>query len=251
VDLSTIKPYSPRLTGRKRQGLRRLSPDLISKAIDETATQVTRIGLTFLGTTAFCLLSLLTPDSALLGGSEKINVPFAGPVSFFGFMLIGPTVLIVLRIYLQIYVEHKERLDRLVRSVSVVRAPALLPLQNPMIRLFGGLIFYILLPVAMMLFAWKAAVFPACGSSLLSIAVAVTVSHVMLLFSRLPWRSMSVSAAIIAGIIMLEFVPAHRSRPWRSRRSTSRAGSGLQQTTIQPRRRPAVRGRKSNLVPTH
>ena len=62
-------------TGRKRQGLRKLSPDLISKAIDETSAQVTRIGLTFLGTTAFCLLSLLSPDSALLGGSEKINVP--------------------------------------------------------------------------------------------------------------------------------------------------------------------------------
>src|SRR5262249_54756712 len=81
----------------RHQGLRKLSPDLIGKAKDETATQVTRIGLTFLGTAAFCLLSLLSPDSALLGGSEKINVPLAGPVSFFGFMLLGPAVLIVLR----------------------------------------------------------------------------------------------------------------------------------------------------------
>jgi hypothetical protein len=79
-----------RSTGRRRS-LRILSPDFIGKATDETATQVTRIGLTFLGTSAFCLLSLLSPDIALLGaGSEKtnvINVPFAGPVSFFGFML--------------------------------------------------------------------------------------------------------------------------------------------------------------------
>ena len=64
--------------------------------MDETAAQVTRIGLTFLGTAVFCLLSLLSPDSALLGGSERINVPFAGPVSFFGFMLLGPAVLIVM-----------------------------------------------------------------------------------------------------------------------------------------------------------
>src|SRR5262249_49043941 len=78
------------LTGR-RQGLRKLSPDLLNKARDETATQVTRIGLTFLGTTAFCLLTLLiSPDSALLGGSEKIIVPLAGPVLFSGFMLLGP-----------------------------------------------------------------------------------------------------------------------------------------------------------------
>src|SRR5262249_4856127 len=37
VELLSIKPT------RRRQGLRKLSPDLISKARDETATQVTRI----------------------------------------------------------------------------------------------------------------------------------------------------------------------------------------------------------------
>src|SRR5262249_17381192 len=148
VELPSIK----RRSTSRRQGLRKLSPDLISKARDETATQVTRIGLTFLGTAAFCLLSLLTPDSALLGGSERINVPFAGPVSFFGFMLLGPAVLIMLRGYLQIYVEHSERLDRLARSVLVLRAPTLVPLQNSLIRIFSSFIFYMLLPVTMILF---------------------------------------------------------------------------------------------------
>ena len=184
VNLPSIKPRST----SRRQSLRKLSPDLISKARDETTTQVTRIGLTFIGTAAFCLLSLLSPDSALLGGSEKINVPLGvGPVSFNGFMLLGPAVLIVLRVYLQIYVEHSNRLDRLARSVSVVRAPTLVPLQNPLIRLFSGLIFYTLLPVAMVLFAWKAAVFPAWGVGLFSVAVAVIVGHVMLPFSRFSW----------------------------------------------------------------
>jgi hypothetical protein len=210
VELPSIKPRST----SRRQGLRKLSPDLISKARDETATQVTRIGLTFLGTTAFCLLSLLSPDSALLGGSEKINVPLAGPVSFFGFMLLGPAVLIVLRVYLQIYVEHSDRLDRLARLVSVVRAPALVPLQNSLIRVFSGLIFYMLLPVAMLLFAWKAAVFPAWGSGLFAVAVAVIASHVMLPFSQFSWPSkglLSVSAAIIAvGVMLIYFGLPHR-----------------------------------------
>jgi hypothetical protein len=159
VKLPSIKP---RLASR-HQGLRKLSPDLISKARDETATQVTRIGLTFLGTAAFCLLSLFSPDSALLGGSEKINVPLAGPVSFFGFMLLGPAVLIALRAYLQIYVEHSDRLDRLARSVPLVRAPTLVPLRNPLIRVLSGVTFYLLLPLALLLFAWKAAVFPRWG----------------------------------------------------------------------------------------
>jgi Pentapeptide repeats (8 copies) len=119
----------------------------------------------------------------------------------------------VLRVYLQIYVEHSDRLDRLAQSVSVVRAPTLVPLQNSLIRLFSGLIFYMLLPVAMLLFAWKAAVFPAWGSGLLGLAVAVITSHVMLLFGRLSWRSkglLSVGAAIIAGGVMLGFGPPHR-----------------------------------------
>jgi hypothetical protein len=202
VEPPSIKPRST----SRRQGLRKLSPDLISKARDETATQVTRVGLTFLGTAAFCLLSLLSPDSALLGGSEKIIVPFAGPVSFFGFILLGPALLIALRVYLQIYVEHSDRLDRLARSASVVRAPTLVPLQNSLIRLFSGLIFYMLLPVTMMLFAWKAAVFPAWGLGLFSVAVAVIASHVMLPFNSFSWRSkglLSVSAAIIAAVVML------------------------------------------------
>jgi uncharacterized protein YjbI with pentapeptide repeats len=207
-----LLPIKPRLASY-HQGLHKPSPDLIGKARDETATQVTRVGLTFLGTATFCLLSLLSPDSALLGGSEKINVPFAGPVSFFGFMLLGPVVLIVLRVYLQIYVEHNARLDRIARSVSAVRAPTLVPLENPLIRLFSGLIFYSLLPVATVMFAWKAAVFPAWGLALFSVAAAVIASHVMLPFSRLSWRLKgltSVSVAIIAGGAILSFGPLHR-----------------------------------------
>jgi uncharacterized protein YjbI with pentapeptide repeats len=204
VGLPSIKPRSM----SPRGGLRKPSPDLIGKARDENAAQVTRIGLTFLGTTAFCLLSLLSPDSALLGGAEKINVPLAGPVSFFGFMLLGPAVLIALRIYLQMYVEHGDRLDRLARWVSAERALTLIPLQNPLVRLLSALIFYALLPVAMLLFASKAAVFPAWGSGLLAVAAAVIASHVMLPLSRFSWRSkalLSISAAIIAGGLTLNY----------------------------------------------
>jgi uncharacterized protein YjbI with pentapeptide repeats len=210
--ISELPSIKPRPTTR-RHGLRKLSPDLIGKARHETATQVSRVGLTFVGTAAFCLLSLLSPDSALLGGSEKINVPFAGPVSFFGFMLLGPAVLIALRVYLEIYVEHGDRLDRLARSVSAVRAPNLVPLQNSVMRLFSGLIYYALLPVTMLLFAWKAAVFPAWGSGLFSVAAAVIASHVMLRFRKLSWRSrglLSVSVAIIAGGVMFGLGPPRR-----------------------------------------
>jgi hypothetical protein len=74
---------------RKSQGLCKLPPDAIIKARDDTASQVNRITLTFVGIVVFCVLSLLTPDTALLVGGEKLNLPLAGPVSFFGFMLLG------------------------------------------------------------------------------------------------------------------------------------------------------------------
>jgi hypothetical protein len=200
VDHSATKQRSVPLAGRKLKGLRRLSPDAIGKAFDETNAQIIRVGLTFLGTAAFCLLSLLSPDVDLLGGSQKINVPLAGPVSFLGFMLLGPAVLIVLRVYLQIYVEHSERLDRLARSMSITRAPMLVPLQNPLIRYFSGLIFYLLLPLTMLFFAWKAAVFPDWGSGLLCVATAVVASHLMLPLKKFSWPSkalLSTGAAIV------------------------------------------------------
>jgi hypothetical protein len=41
---------------RTRQGLRKLSADLVDKASDETASQLVRLMLTFVATAAFCLL---------------------------------------------------------------------------------------------------------------------------------------------------------------------------------------------------
>jgi uncharacterized protein YjbI with pentapeptide repeats len=90
----------------------------------------------------------------------------------------------------------------------------LLPLQNPLIRLFSGLIFYMLLPVGMLLFAWKAAVFPAWGSALGGIAVAVIASHVMLPLIKFSWpqRALaSAAAGILAVGVMLGLKqPLHR-----------------------------------------
>jgi uncharacterized protein YjbI with pentapeptide repeats len=195
------------------RGLRRPPPDLIAKARDDTAAQVNRVFLALVGTAAFCLLSLLTPDISLLTGNEKINVPGAGPVSFLGFMLIGPAVLIVLRIYLQIYVEHERKLDRIARRMSAARAPTVAPDKNLLMRVFIGLAFYLLLPLLMLAFFWKAAVFPHWGTALLSVAAAVIAMHRMLLLPRLSWgqrATLSLVAAIMAGGLMLSFGPWQR-----------------------------------------
>jgi hypothetical protein len=105
------------------------------------------------------------------------------------------------------YVEHGDRLDRLARWVSAERALTLIPLQNSLMRLIGGFTFYLLLPVTVLLFAWKAAVFPNSGLALFSVAAAVIASHVMLPFSKFSWRFkglLGVGAALIAGAVMLD-----------------------------------------------
>jgi uncharacterized protein YjbI with pentapeptide repeats len=217
--------------GSNRQGLRKISADLIDKASDETAAQVVRLMLAFVGTAAFCLLSLASPDSGLLTSNEKLNVPGAGPVSFFGFILLGPAILIVLRIYLQIYVEHGDRLNRVAQRMPVARAPTLVPLKNPLIRGFSDFTLYLLLPVTMLLFAWKAAVLqpPAdetatafsmaylayiWGLGLLCIAAGVIASHAMLPLHRVSWRTralLSVGAAILTGAVIFVVGAPRRS----------------------------------------
>jgi uncharacterized protein YjbI with pentapeptide repeats len=196
------------------QGLRRPPPDLIAKARDDTAAQVNRVFLTLVGTAVFCLLSLLTTsDSSPLVSNEKISVPFAGPVSFLGFLLLGPALLIILRIYLQIYVEHERRLDRIARWISAARAPTVAPDKNPLMRIFIGVAFYLLLPLVMLAFVWKAAAFSYWSAALVVVAAAVIAMHLMLPLRRLSWRRrtiVSLGAAILAGGLMLSFGPLHR-----------------------------------------
>jgi hypothetical protein len=205
---------------RNLQGLCKPSSDAIAKARDDTGAQVSRISLTLVGTAIFCLLSLFTPDSALLAGNERLNLPLAGPVSFVGFMLLGPAVLIVLRVYLQIYVEHERRLDRIARWMSAARVPTLKPDRNPLLRTFNGFVLYLLLPLAMLSFSLKTAVFPYSGTGLLSVAVAVSAMHLMLRLRRSSWHlraALSLGAAILTGAVMMSFAPV--SRPFNLRQA--------------------------------
>ena len=191
IAMSSIVKQPALAAGRRRaRGLRKLSSENISKAMDETAAQVTRIGLTFPGTTAFCFLSLFSPDSALLAGSEKISVPLR-------------RARVVLRLHaagagdpdraagLSADLCRAQRAVGPTRTVNVDRAGVANVDTAPkrLIRYFSALIFYLLLPLTMLFFAWKAAVFPAWGSGLLCVAAGVIASHVMLPLKTFSWRS--------------------------------------------------------------
>jgi uncharacterized protein YjbI with pentapeptide repeats len=128
-------------------------------------------------------------------------------------MLLGPTVLIGLRIYLQFYVEHEHRLNRIARWISAARAPTLAPDRIPLMRAFSGSAFYLLLPLVMLAFFWKAAVVPDLGTALLVVAAAVVAVHLLLPLRRLSWGRravLSMVAATLAGGAVISFGPWQR-----------------------------------------
>jgi Pentapeptide repeats (8 copies) len=89
----------------------------------------------------------------------------------------------------------------------------LAPFHNPLIRYFSGLIFYLLLPLTMLLFAWKAAVFPRWGSGLFCVAVAVVASHLMLPLTKFSWRSkalLSTGTALVVFAMIVGVGPVRR-----------------------------------------
>jgi hypothetical protein len=160
VNLATIGAnFTPQPA--KAQGLYN-SPELVAQAQAETTATITRTMLTLVGFALFCTLSLQAPDLSLLIGTETLNVPLAGPVSFQGFIVVGPIVLIALRVYLQIYVEHWCWLES-IRRQDQVPAAIIEPLQASILKDFTAFVLYLLLPLTMVAFTWKAAVFPAWG----------------------------------------------------------------------------------------
>ena len=95
-------------------------------------------------------------------------MPLAGPVSFVGFIIIGPAVLVLLRAYLEIYIEHGNRLARVARLAPAKRDPILLSAQNAFLRIAFTLILYLFLPLTLFMFAWKARRFFLAGARVFS-----------------------------------------------------------------------------------
>jgi hypothetical protein len=99
-----------------------------------------------------------------------------------------------------------KRLARVARLVTAKRDPILLSSQNAFLRIAFALVLSLLLPLTLLMFAWKAAVFPVLGAGLFCVAAAVIASHTMLALRRFSWRArglLSVSVAILAGGAML------------------------------------------------
>jgi uncharacterized protein YjbI with pentapeptide repeats len=141
---------------------------------------VTQLLITLFGVVSFCFLSLLASDRSLLGAESTLDVPFAGRVSFLGFMIIGPILLIGLRLYVTFFHQHWKALELALESSSAVRAPTVSLLTDPRLQLFSGFLLYCAVPLLMIGFLWKAAGLPGWGSFFLPPTAAVVGWHLAL-----------------------------------------------------------------------
>ena len=171
----------------------------ILRAQAETGRTINRLMLTLVGLGFLSCLTLGFPDSYLLTSATTVTIPFAGPASFRTTLIVLPVILIGLRAYLQIYVDHWRRLDRISRGFRFAREPTLSALRHPVLRLCTGFVLYALIPLVLGVLTYEAMVFPGWGPMML--ALAITVALAQALYPIVKWR-----ATVIPSILMLAIV---------------------------------------------
>jgi len=185
--------------------------------------------LTLLGVALFCLLTAIgSPDKLLLAADRTIKVPFADvPMSFVGFVVVAPLLLIVLTIYLHVFYGYWLDCDRKRQYINqrlippIEGTPTLFSFPDAVPRVLTGFIFYWLVPLVLVTITWKAWALPAMGLPLTYVAGVVTFVLVLLQIRRRPghqrqrWALLhSTILVLIIGLMILgSFTPKSFQRP--------------------------------------
>jgi|GEM_PF-1778828 len=152
--------------------------DQIVAGLTETAKTVTRLMLSLLALGLFSLLAIGQPDAYLLYPAATVSVPSVGATSAKALLIVGPLLLIGVRIYLQVYVQHWHHLDEIANDRAVKRAIVISPMRHPVLRRLSEAVLYLLVPAILAAFTWKAMAIPKeLGYGLLILTVFVTLVH--------------------------------------------------------------------------
>src|SRR5262245_15596434 len=110
-----------RLADRSRMPRRWWYPILSSEVRNKTIVldahqkcSETKAMLTLVGVALFCLLTTVgSPDKLLVEGGSTIEIPVAdAPISFLGFIIVAPLLLVVVTLYLHIFYGYWLELER-------------------------------------------------------------------------------------------------------------------------------------------
>ncbi len=198
---------------------RRLSRDVLLDAYKQYADTTNRTILALLAVATFCLLTVIsTPDKALLAPEGTIKVPFAeASISFLGFVVVAPFLLVVMCVYLHIFYgcwladehERQEYNTRLpeVQKKAIEPVPMLFALDGAIPRLLTWFILYWLTPVVLFAIARKGAGVPYLAPPLYFVFSATTAGLLFLQIRRREerrhWLICGVLWILFAGLVSM------------------------------------------------
>jgi uncharacterized protein YjbI with pentapeptide repeats len=184
----------------------------LREALEKCSETVNRAMLSLLAVSLFCLLTTFgATDRSLVAPEASIKVPFTETnVSFVGFLIVAPFLLVVLTIYLHLFYGYWRELDTARRAQGLTETyPALFSLDRRLGRLLTAFIFYWLAPLVLATITWKAAARFEWGLPVAVVTVLLTAGLVFLqAVRRGPGRSRRAHALSLGliGLLMLAAV---------------------------------------------
>ena len=122
---------------------------------DEVSSTIRRVMLAIVAYSLFCILALGAPDVNLIASNANIKLPFADTeVSYSGFLIAGPLILVGLFIYLHVFVGY---LGKLAPPSTRVSLPFIFNMPSSFSQWLADVLLYYLVPVVLLVFSWKAA----------------------------------------------------------------------------------------------
>jgi hypothetical protein len=146
--------------------------DAVREAYKQYTETLNRTMLSLLGVALFCVLTTLSsPDKLLLAGDSTIKVPFTeAPISFWGFIVVAPSLLIMLTVYLHIcfgyWLEYERERQYINQSLigtseaSIESIPTIFSFPDVISQWLTGVVFYWLVPGVLAVITWKAWALP-------------------------------------------------------------------------------------------
>jgi uncharacterized protein YjbI with pentapeptide repeats len=168
--------------------------DVVREVHKQYSETINKVMFTLLGVALFCLLTVLSsPDKLLLAADSMIKVPVAdAPLSFVGFIVVAPLLLVVLTVYLHILFRYwldceweRQYLNQKLRP-PIESIPTLFSFPDAVSRFLTGFIFYWLVPLVLGTITWKAWANRTMGLFLMYVSGVVTFALVVLQCRRRP-----------------------------------------------------------------
>jgi Protein of unknown function (DUF1566)/Pentapeptide repeats (8 copies) len=170
-----------------------------SKAINKTMLSLLGVGL-------YSLLAVVgSPDKLLIATNSAIQTPLVGTsISFIGFLIVAPFLLVILTVYLHILFGYWLRLEKKREELNkeaaktgeptIESVPTIFSYRDRLPRFITAFIFYWFVPLVLCIMAYKAFALKELIYPMFFVASFVTISLLILQINRCPetkrfWRS--------------------------------------------------------------